>query len=82
MQLLASPTGKKVKIADVTTDEKTKNRLQNIGVIVGSDITVLQSNFGDIIVKVRDCRVAMNKDVAKHILVEAVNEEVTTDEAM
>ncbi|MCI8420956.1 MAG: ferrous iron transport protein A [Clostridia bacterium] len=82
MQLLASPIGKKVKIADVTTDEKTKNRLQNIGVIVGSDITVLQSNFGDIIVKVRDCRVAMNKDVAKHILVEAVNEEVTTDEAM
>ena len=81
MQLLASPIGKKVKIADVTTDEKTKNRLQNIGVIVGSDITVLQSNFGDIIVKVRDCRVAMNKDVAKHILVEAVNEEVTTDEA-
>ena len=56
--------------------------MQNIGVIVGSDITVLQSNFGDIIVKVRDCRVAMNKDVAKHILVEAVNEEVTTDEAM
>ncbi|MDE7070420.1 MAG: ferrous iron transport protein A [Clostridia bacterium] len=82
MQLLASPIGKKVKIADVTTDEKTKNRLQNIGVIVGSDITVLQSNFGDIIVKVRDCRVAMNKDVAKHILVEALNEEVTTDEAM
>ncbi len=82
MQLLASPIGKKVKIADVTTDEKTKNRLQNIGVIVGSDITVLQSNFGDIIVKVRDCRVAMNKDVAKHIVVYAVNEEVTTDEAM
>lgn len=62
--------------------KRQKNRLQNIGVIVGSDITVLQSNFGDIIVKVRDCRVAMNKDVAKHILVEAVNEEVTTDEAM
>lgn len=79
-QLLASPIGKQVKIVDVTTDEKTKNRLQNIGVIVGSNITVMQSNFGDIIVKVRDCRVAMNKDVAKHIYVEVENEEVTTDE--
>ena len=82
MQLLSSPIGKEVKIVDVTTDEKTKNRLQNIGVIVGSNVTVLQSNFGDIIVRVRDCRVAMNKDVAKHILVEAQNEEeVTTDQA-
>lgn len=81
MQLLSSPIGKQVKIVDVTTDEKTKNRLQNIGVIVGSNVTVLQSNFGDIIVKVRDCRVAMNKDVAKRIIVEEQNEEVTTDQA-
>ena len=81
MELLASPIGKQVKVVDVTTDEKTKNRLQNIGVIVGSDITVLQSNFGDIIVRVRDCRVAMNKDVAKNIIVEVDNEEVTTDQA-
>ena len=81
MQLLSSPIGKQVTIVEVTTDEKTKNRLQNIGVIVGSKVTVLQSNFGDIIVKVRDCRVAMNKDVAKNIFVEAQNEEVTTDQA-
>lgn len=80
-QLLVSPIGKQVKVVDVTTDEKTKNRLQNIGVIVGSNVTLLQSNFGDIIVRVRDCRVAMNKDVAKNILVEISNEEVTTDQA-
>ncbi|MDE5755574.1 MAG: ferrous iron transport protein A [Clostridia bacterium] len=81
MQLLSSPIGKQVTIVEVTTDEKTKNRLQNIGVIVGSKVMVLQSNFGDIIVRVRDCRVAMNKDVAKHIIVEAQDEEVTTDQA-
>ncbi len=63
MQLLSSPIGKQVKIVDVTTDEKTKNRLQNIGIIVGGQVTLLQSNFGDLIVKVRECRVAMNKDV-------------------
>ncbi|MDE5655350.1 MAG: ferrous iron transport protein A [Clostridia bacterium] len=81
MQLFSSPIGKKLKIVDVTTDEKTKNRLQNIGVIVGGNITVLQSNFGDTIVRVCDCRVAMNKDVAKHVLVEVCNEEVTTDQS-
>ncbi|MDE6474811.1 MAG: ferrous iron transport protein A [Clostridia bacterium] len=82
MQLLSSPIGKQVKIVDVTTDDKTKNRLQNIGIIVGGQITLLQSNFGDLIVKVRECRVAMNKDVAKHIIVEVSNEEVTTDQAL
>ncbi|MDE6372367.1 MAG: ferrous iron transport protein A [Clostridia bacterium] len=82
MQLLSSPIGKQVKIVDVTTDEKTKNRLQNIGIIVGSEIAVLQSNFGDLIVKVRECRVAINKDVAKNIIVEGSNEEVTTDQAL
>ena len=81
MKLLDSPIGKRVKVVDVTTDEKTKNRLQNIGVILGSNITVLQSNFGDIIARVRDCRVAMNKDVAKNIIVEVDDEEVTTDQA-
>ena len=43
MQLLSSPIGKQVKIVDVTTDEKTKNRLQNIGIIVGGQVTLLQS---------------------------------------
>ncbi len=82
MQLLSSPIGKQVKIVDVTTDEKTKNRLQNIGIIAGCEIAVLQSNFGDLIVKVRECRVALNKDVAKNIIVEVRNEEVTTDQAL
>lgn len=81
MQLLSSPIGKQAAIVDVTTDEKTKNRLQNIGVIIGGKVTVLQSNFGDIIVKVRDCRVAMSKDVAKRIFAEVEDEEVTTDKA-
>ena len=81
MKLVAAPIGKQVKVVDVTTDEKTKNRLQNIGVIIGSNITLLQSNFGDIITRVCDCRVAMNKDVANNILVEVDDEEVTTDQA-
>ena len=81
MQLINSPIGKQVAIAQIATDEKTKNRLQNIGVIEGSKITLMQSNFGDVIVKVHDCRLAMNKDVAKNIIVEVDNEEVTTDKA-
>ncbi|MDE5616690.1 MAG: ferrous iron transport protein A, partial [Clostridia bacterium] len=60
MRLLIAPTGRLMKVKEINTDEKTRNRLQNIGVTEGGTITLLQSNFGDVIVKVRDCRVAMN----------------------
>ncbi|MDE7216429.1 MAG: ferrous iron transport protein A [Clostridia bacterium] len=69
MRLLIAPTGRLMKVKEINTDEKTRNRLQNIGVTEGGTITLLQSNFGDVIVKVRDCRVAMNKDVASKIAV-------------
>lgn len=74
MLLLNSPVSQQVRVTKINTDDKTKNRLQNIGVIVGCKLVLLQSNFGDIIVKVRDCRLAMNKDVAKSIEVESIEE--------
>ena len=70
MRLIIAPIGREGKVVKIDVDEKTKNRLQNIGIIEGGRITLMQSNFGDVIVKVRDCRVAMNKDVASKITVE------------
>lgn len=70
MKLINAPIGKEARVAKIDVDEKTKNRLQNIGVIEGGKIMLMQSNFGDVIVKVRDCRLAMNKDVASRIVVE------------
>lgn len=72
MLLLKAHVSEQVRVTAINTDDKTKNRLQNIGVIVGCKIVLMQSNFGDIIVKVRDCRLAMNKDVAKSIEVEPI----------
>lgn len=75
MYLLNAPLAKEVEVVKINTDDKTKNRLQNIGVIVGGKIVLMQSNFGDVIVKVRDCRLAMNKDVAKMIEVKKTSED-------
>lgn len=70
MKLLESTIGKRMKITDIKLDDKTKNRLQNIGIIIGCEVALIRNNFGDVVVKVRDCSVAMNKDVAKGIFVE------------
>ena len=70
MYLLNAPFNSQLEVVKINTDEKTKNRLQNIGFIAGFKLVLMQSNFGDVIVKVRDCRLAMNKDVARRIEVE------------
>lgn len=77
MLLLNAPLTRKVVVEKINTDDKTKNRLQNIGVIVGGKVQLIQSNFGDIIIKVKDCRLALNKDVAQLIV---VREEKTDEE--
>ena len=82
MRLLDLPIGKRANISEIALDSKTKNRLQNIGLIVGCEVALVRNNFGDVVVKVRECRVAMNKEVAKNIIVEVCNEEVTTDETV
>ena len=82
MYLLNAPFNSQLEVVKINTDEKTKNRLQNIGVIAGCKLVLMQYNFGDVIVKVRDCRLAMNKDVAGRIEVERVitqAEEVNED---
>ena len=72
MRLIISPQGKEMRVKKISADAKTKSRLQNIGITEGCNITLLQSNFGDVIVRVRDCRIAMNKDAASNIEVEEI----------
>ncbi len=74
MIISQAPIGAEVRVIEINTDEKTRNRLQNIGIIAGCDVVLLQNNFGDVIVKVKDCRIALNKGVAKYVTVEAKDE--------
>ena len=41
MPIAIAPSGQKMKILKILTDEKTKKHLENLGLTVNSDITVL-----------------------------------------
>ena len=43
--------------------------LENLGFIAGSEITVLSTISGNVIVNIKDSRVAINKEMARHIMV-------------
>ena len=49
MPIAIAPSGQKMKILKILTDEKTKKHLENLGLTVNSDITVLSKSGGSVI---------------------------------
>jgi ferrous iron transport protein A len=48
---------------------ETKKFLENLGFVVGSKVTVVSQISGNLIVNVKDSRVAIGKDMANKIMV-------------
>ena len=69
MPLTVAPLGREVKIIKVLAEEKTKRHLANMGLLAGERITVLSSGGGSVILKVKEGRVALDKDLAVKIFV-------------
>ena len=68
MPLFISPLNVGVKIVKMLTDEKTKRHLMNLGLCVGSEVMVISHTPKDIIIKVLDTSLAINKDIAMRII--------------
>ena len=59
-----------VTIKKVSADEKTKRHLETLGVLVGAQINLVSINKGNVILKVKDGRLALNQSLATKIFVE------------
>lgn len=49
--------------------EDTKRFLANLGFVGGSKVSVVSELSGNLIVNIKDSRVAINKEMAKHVMV-------------
>ncbi|MBR1865443.1 MAG: ferrous iron transport protein A [Lachnospiraceae bacterium] len=49
--------------------EETRKFLENLGFVTGGTVTVISAMNGNMIVNVKDSRVAIGKDMANRILV-------------
>ena len=58
-----------LEILKVSADDKTKRHLENLGLLHGATITLISKNTGDVILKVKDGRLAINSDLATKIYV-------------
>ena len=69
MSLIQAPQGESMTVVRVAADEKTRKHLQKLGIISGAELTPLSFSDGNMIVRVRDSRIAVNRDVAENIIV-------------
>lgn len=69
MPLYMASNGQKCLVKKIGGLEATRHHLKNLGFIVGSKITVISQNAGDIIVQVKDARIAISRELAAKIII-------------
>ncbi len=69
MPLMMVSAGETVTIKRIKGNDETKQFVEKLGFVVGSEITVVSKTGGNMIVKVKDARVAVTKDMAMRIMV-------------
>lgn len=69
MPLTMAREGEENVIKKIGGREETRQFLENLGFVSGGTVTVISEINGNMIVNVKDSRVAIGKDMANHIMV-------------
>lgn len=69
MPLTMATIGEINTIRRVGGNDETKRFLENLGFVAGTEVTVLSAIGGNVIVNIKDSRVAINADMARHIMI-------------
>ena len=64
-----APAGEELTVKKILADEKNKRHFESLGITIGTKVSVLSEAGGNVIVKVKDGRLALNKSLAMKILV-------------
>lgn len=69
MPLTMAGIGETNTISRIGGNEETRRFLANLGFVTGTEVVVLSKIGGNVIVNVKDSRVAVNEDMARHIMI-------------
>ncbi len=69
MPLTFAKEGEVNSIKKVGGKEETRLFLEKLGFVTGANVTVVSSIDGNLIVNIKDSRIAVGKDMAGHIMV-------------
>ena len=69
MPLTFAKEGEPISIKKVGGKEDVRLFLENLGFVTGAAVTVISTVGGNVIVNIKDSRVAIGKDMASRIMV-------------
>ena len=69
MPLTMLNIGETGEIKRIGGNEEIRRFLNNLGSVVGAEVVVVSAIGGNVIVNIKDSRVAINEDMAKRIMV-------------
>lgn len=69
MPLTMATPGQVNKVKKIGGRDETKKFLANLGLVVGSDVTVVSKMAGNLIVNIKESRIAISQEMANRIIV-------------
>lgn len=69
MPLTMAEMGQEMFIKKINGRDKTKKFLESLGFVVGEKVSVISNLGGNVILNVKDTRIALDEDMAKRIMI-------------
>ena len=69
MPLTMSKAGDTVTIQKITGKDEVRQHLAELGFVVDSDVTVVSEIAGNLILQVKDSRIALDRTMANRIMI-------------
>jgi len=69
MPLSMAKAGEENSIKKVGGKEETRQFLANLGFVPGSHVTIITANSGNVIVSIKESRVAISREMALKIMI-------------
>lgn len=69
MPLTLAKAGDQHIIKKITGKQEIKLHLENLGFVVGSPVTIINTIGGNVIVGIKESRIAISKEMAQRIMI-------------
>mgnify|MGYP001090237632 CR=1 FL=1 len=69
MPIVLAPLNQDLRIVRIVADEKLKKHLESLGITVNGEITVLSASGGSVVCKIKEGRIALDKELSTKIFV-------------
>ena len=74
LPLSLATMGKKYKVIRINGQDEQKRHLNNLGFVEGETVQIANELEGNLIIAVKDSRIALSKEMSNRIVVEEINE--------